>query len=60
MQAGIARGDERGERVVAHESDQLRALFDAEMGRNVKRHLEILLSNASSCSAVPTLSHGPR
>ena len=60
VQARVARGDQGREGVRAHEFHEVRAVLDEEVRWYVDRHSEILLSNAASCSAVPTLSHGPR
>ena len=43
----------------AMKSHERARIVDPEMGGNVERHRESLRSSAASCSAVPTLSHGP-
>ncbi len=59
VKAARAARYERRERVGAHELEELGAILDAEVGRDIERHGAILSCRAASWSAVPTLSQGP-
>ena len=59
VQPRLAARHQRAEGVAGDEPGKRSRIVDAEGARHVQRHGESLRSSAASCSAVPTLSHGP-